>query len=168
MVDVTRLNESQQKAIESIDGQVMIDAVAGSGKTTVLTHRVKNMIDQGIKPGSIMLTTFTKKATEEMTERLGTLIPKIKLMQITIGTTHSIGYRILAKEYEALGDPMHKAFRNRNILMNSKLKYFTEGVIKDIMYDRSIPIDLKEEIKELPIPHLLRVVGGCKNEGIGP
>jgi DNA helicase-2/ATP-dependent DNA helicase PcrA len=136
--------------------------------TRVLTHRVAYMIEElGIKPSSIMLTTFTKKATEEMTERLAALIPKMKLMQITIGTTHSIGYRILAKEYENMDHPLAVTFKKRNILMNGRLKVFVDQVIKDIMYDRTVEFTVKEQLKDIAVPQLMKAIGLSKNEGIG-
>ena len=162
------LNPSQLRAVVTVDGPVQINAVAGSGKTRVLTHRTAYMVKScNIKPGNILLTTFTKKATEEMTERLGSLIPKMKLMQMTIGTTHSIGYRILAKEYEAMNHPLHAAFKKRNVLMNGKLKIFSEQVIKDIMYDRTVQFEVKEQLKEIAVPQLMKAIGLSKNEGIG-
>lgn len=161
------LNPSQEKAVLAIDGRIQINAVAGSGKTRVLTHRTAHMItDLKIKPKNIMLTTFTKKASEEMTERLSKLIPQMKLMQLTIGTTHSIGYRILKKEYEALGNPLFQAFKKKDgVLMGASQKYFAESVIKAIMMDRTVEFNIKEELRDLPVPGLLKVVGLTKNEG---
>lgn len=164
---MTKLNESQQKAVEAIEGLVMIDAVAGSGKTTVLTHRVKNMLDSGIKPKNILLTTFTKKATEEMTERLSKLVSNMQLLQMTVGTMHSIGYRILKKEYEALNHPLASAFKKNNVLMNSKQKFFVEKVAKEIIHDRSVPFDIKAELKDLAVPQLIKAISDSKNRGIG-
>lgn len=164
---MSELNAKQQEAVDNFKGRMTVDATAGSGKTHTLVRRVKNMLDNGVKPGSIMMTTFTKKASEEMTTRLGTLVPKIKVMQMTIGTTHSIGYRILAKEYDNMNHPMSAAFKKRNILMGSKQKYFAEEVVKEIMYDRKVPYGMKEEIKEIPIPAFLKAIGLSKNQGEG-
>ncbi|UNY49127.1 ATP-dependent DNA helicase [Bacillus phage SP82G] len=84
--------------------------MAGSGKTRVLTSRIAYMLSTGIKARHILCTTYTKKATQEMTERLSKLISSLQLAQITIGTTHSIGYRILAEELEGVGQPTIRCF----------------------------------------------------------
>lgn len=162
-----QLNPSQDSAVKAIEGKVTIDAVAGSGKTTVLTHRVKHMLDSGIKPKNILITTFTKKASDEMYTRLATLIPQLKLMQIPMGTTHSIGYRILNKEYEAIGEPLVAAFKKRNVLMNSKHKFFVKDIIKSMLNDRSVAFDIKQEIKDAPYPLLSAIISNNKNAGIG-
>jgi DNA helicase-2/ATP-dependent DNA helicase PcrA len=161
------LNPSQLRAVLTLDGPVQINAVAGSGKTRVLTHRIAWMRLRGIKASEILCTTFTKKATEEMTTRLSQLVPKLYLQQITLGTTHSIGYRILAKEYENIGNPMMWAFKKRNILMNGKLKIFVDHTVKEIMNDRTVQFQVKEQLRDIAIPQLMKAIGLSKNEGIG-
>lgn len=138
-----------------------------SHNTRVLTHRVAYMLEQGIKPNSILLTTFTKKATTEMTDRLSRLIPKMKLSMITIGTSHSIGYRILKKEYEAMGNPLVSAFKRRDgVLTNGVLKRYAEDIKQEIIRDRTIDFEVKNELKNITVPQLLKVVGLSKNNGI--
>lgn len=161
------LNPSQLRAVLTLDGPVQINAVAGSGKTRVLTHRIAWMRHRGIKATEILCTTFTKKATEEMTTRLSQLVPKLYLQQITLGTTHSIGYRILAKEYENMGNPMMWAFKKRNILMNGKLKIFVDHTVKEIMNDRTVQFQVKEQLRDIAVPQLMKAIGLSKNEGIG-
>jgi DNA helicase-2/ATP-dependent DNA helicase PcrA len=161
------LNPSQLRAVLTLEGPVQINAVAGSGKTRVLTHRIAWMRLRGIKAGQILCTTFTKKATEEMTTRLAQLVPKLYLQQITLGTTHSIGYRILAKEYDNMGNPMSLAFKKRNVLMNGKLKIFVDQTIKEIMNDRTVQFSVKEQLRDIAVPQLMKAIGLSKNEGIG-
>ena len=164
------LNPSQLKAVLTVDGPVQINAVAGSGKTRVLTTRTAYMINQlKIKPSSIMLTTFTKKATEEMKERLSALIPKMAMAQVTVGTTHSIGYRILKKEYVTMGHHLAPAFASRKgmLVPNSvDCKKFIEKVKKAIMFDRTVQFSVKQELRDMPTPKLLKVISGAKSEGI--
>lgn len=159
------LNEGQAKAVQSVEGTLQINAVAGSGKTRVLTHRIAYMVNElGIKPGSIMCTTFTKKATEEMKERLGKLISKLAMEQITIGTTHSIGYRILAKEYANMNHHLAPAFRKK-ILINFEHKKFTEQIKKSIISDRTVPFSVKEFVRDIPLPQFIKVISGSKMYG---
>ena len=81
------LNEEQQNAVTQFKGAVQVVASAGSGKTTVLTRRIAYMLNEGIKPHSILAVTFTKKAANEMQSRLKKLVPSKKIAEnIAIGT----------------------------------------------------------------------------------
>lgn len=68
------LNTEQLLAVTTIDGPVLIDAGAGSGKTHTLTNRVAYIIDNGTTPESILLLTFTNNAAEEMRNRANKLL----------------------------------------------------------------------------------------------
>ena len=61
------LSEEQKKAVEHGDGPMMVLAGPGAGKTTVITHRVKYLIEkQGVNPAQILVVTFSKAASLEM------------------------------------------------------------------------------------------------------
>ena len=62
----SELNEQQQKAVTSLNGPQLIIAGAGTGKTRTLVYRVAYLVESGIKPESILLLTFTRKAAQEM------------------------------------------------------------------------------------------------------
>ena len=96
------LNEPQRKAVEHIDGPLMIIAGAGSGKTRVLTYRTAHLIDKGVDPFSILLLTFTNKAAGEMRHRIETVIGT-QAKNIWMGTFHSVFAKILRFEGERLG-----------------------------------------------------------------
>lgn len=160
-------NPSQLRAATSIEGPVQINAVAGSGKTFVLTRRIAYMRYKGIKPQNIFCTTFTKKATGEMLERLGKLVPKMFIQQMTLGTTHSIGYKILSKEYKAMNHPLAAAFdRGKDILMGGPHKIFVEKLKTDIMKDMSIPYEVKAELNDIAALQLMKAIANSKNEGM--
>src|SRR5690606_3494765 len=74
--------------------------------------------------------------------------------------------RILAKEYENMNNPMYQAFKKRNVLMNGKLKIFCDKVIKDITMDRTVQFSVKEQLRDIAIPQLIRAVGQSKNAGM--
>ena len=63
-------NDAQKRAIEHVDGPMIVLAGPGSGKTTVITHRVKFLIETaGVAPSGILVVTFTKAAASEMKNR---------------------------------------------------------------------------------------------------
>ena len=66
-MDLTRFTEEQRVAITHTDGPMLVLAGPGSGKTTVITERVRYLIEEcGVHPGNILVITFTKAAAEEM------------------------------------------------------------------------------------------------------
>ncbi len=97
------LNESQRAAVEYITGPSLVIAGAGSGKTRVLTYKIAYLLQQGMKPWSIMALTFTNKAAREMKERIGKLVGEDLSAHLYMGTFHSIFSRILRAEAEQLG-----------------------------------------------------------------
>ena len=74
MIDLNILNKEQKVAVSTLQGPVLCIAGAGSGKTTTLTYRVANLIENGINPASILLLTFTKKAANDMLQRVKNLV----------------------------------------------------------------------------------------------
>lgn len=62
-------NQAQMTALEHRDGPMMVLAGPGSGKTTVITHRIKRLLEAGVDPSGILVITFTKAAATEMKER---------------------------------------------------------------------------------------------------
>ena len=99
------LSEEQRKAVECIDGPVLIVAGAGSGKTRVLTSRTAYIIDQGCPPEQIMALTFTKKAAGEMKERIAAMVGGRNSWKICMGTFHSVFIRFLREFADRLGYP---------------------------------------------------------------
>ncbi len=103
-------NESQIGAISHYLGPAIILAGPGSGKTTVITHRIKNLIQKhNVAPEKIMVVTFTKAAAVHMEQRFLKVIdadsdmPK-KTYTVTFGTFHSIYYKVLRHTYNYKGD----------------------------------------------------------------
>lgn len=97
-------NKSQIQAISHMDGPAMVLAGPGSGKTTVITHRIKNLIEKAeVRPENILVVTFTKAAAISMQKRFATLMNGGKGQLVTFGTFHSVFYKILRKSrrYEA-------------------------------------------------------------------
>ena len=96
-------SKAQTQAIMHKDGPMMVLAGPGSGKTTVITHRVQYLTKEyGIDPGDILVITFTRAAAEEMRERYEALIGGGS--RVTFGTFHSIFFRILKLAYRYTAD----------------------------------------------------------------
>ncbi len=100
------LNEEQRKAVECIEGPVMIIAGAGSGKTRVLTYRIAYLLKQGVDPFRVLSLTFTNKAAAEMKERIIELIGG-EARNLWMGTFHSVFARLLRREADKLGYPQN-------------------------------------------------------------
>lgn len=97
------LDEFQENAVKNPNNQILIVAGPGSGKTTVLTKRLAYMISEKNVPAEKCLAiTFTRKAAQEMRERLSKLL-KEKVAGLNIHTFHSLCFSILKENYETLG-----------------------------------------------------------------
>lgn len=86
------LDEQQQKIVETPYSAVLVSAASGSGKTAVLTERIRYLLDNGVDPTKIVAITFTNAAAEEMVLRIGE-----KAKDAFIGTIHSYANRLLVK-----------------------------------------------------------------------
>ena len=97
------LNEAQRRAVEALDGPVLVLAGAGTGKTRVLTTRLAHILaTRRAFPGEVLAVTFTNKAAREMRERLDAMIGEIA-NGVWLGTFHAIAARILRRHAEAVG-----------------------------------------------------------------
>ncbi len=100
------LNPAQKQAVETCEGPVLILAGAGSGKTRVLTHRMANIIAQGLAaPDDILCVTFTNKAAKEMEHRIFKLLSDLNIpvtRDLWVNTFHSFCVRILRKHIDLL------------------------------------------------------------------
>lgn len=147
-----RLNEAQQKAITHGKGPCLVLAGPGSGKTAVITHRTRYLIEEaGIHPEQILVITFTKAAAMEMKERFRILMQDINV-PCTFGTFHSIFFLILRNAYGYSGGQVLAEEQKRGILssiiQSMELEYEDEeellqGLISEITTVKSEYIDLE-------------------------
>ncbi|MFA4845682.1 MAG: UvrD-helicase domain-containing protein, partial [Patescibacteria group bacterium] len=92
---LTKLNPEQKTAVTHVSGPLMIVAGAGTGKTTVVTHRIAWLIQEGhAKPEDILALTFTDKAAGEMEERVDRLLP-YGYVDLQISTFHAFAEKLL-------------------------------------------------------------------------
>lgn len=160
------LNNEQVEVVLTPKGIVQVDATAGSGKTHSVVRRVAFMVKVlGIKPGNIVMTTFTKKATEEMTKRLRKHLTDVQVKAMRVGTTHSIGFGILRKWCGDVNHPMTAAME-KDVLMKNKQTRFLEDTHKSLMNDRTIPFEVKEHLRDVGLKQFQKAIGLSKNDDI--
>jgi len=126
------LNQDQLQAIKYGAGPILIIAGAGTGKTTVITERIKYLIQEELaKPSEILALTFTDKAAREMEERVDQLVP-YGYTQMWISTFHAFADQVLRQQASQIGlDPHYRLMTEaetiqlvKNNLFKFKLKYF--------------------------------------------
>lgn len=130
--DNKKLNKEQLTAVRFGDGPLLIVAGAGTGKTTVITERIKNLIKkEKAKPAEILALTFTEKAAREMETRVDMALP-YGYTQMWITTFHAFGERVLRQDAINIGlDPGFKLMTSaesviffRKNLFSFNLNYF--------------------------------------------
>ena len=136
------LNNEQVKAVNHIDGPMLVLAGAGSGKTKVLTSRIANLIENGVSPYNILAITFTNKAAKEMKDRVVRLIGN-SANNIQISTFHSLGLKILKENYNLLGYE-----RNFTIIDSDDVLTIIKKIMKDLNLakERYNPRELRNKI----------------------
>ncbi|HVT01279.1 MAG TPA: ATP-dependent DNA helicase [Patescibacteria group bacterium] len=123
------LNKQQKEAVEHKSGPLLIIAGAGTGKTTVITERIKYLIvDEKVPPANILALTFTDKAAFEMQERVDILLP-YGYTNLWIHTFHSFCDRILRDEAHAIGlDPGYKLITEAEGVLLMRQNIFNLGL----------------------------------------
>ncbi|MCA0274095.1 MAG: UvrD-helicase domain-containing protein [Proteobacteria bacterium] len=98
------LNPEQRRAVEAVEGPVLMLAGAGTGKTRALTARIAHILGRGLaRPNEILAVTFTNKAAREMKERVGRLLGGSVEGLPWMGTFHSLSVKILRRHAELVG-----------------------------------------------------------------
>lgn len=136
------MNKQQKKAVEAVEGRILILAGAGSGKTRVLTHRIAYLIATlEVNPQAILGLTFTNKAALEMRQRMSTLVDEKLSKDVTLVTFHSFCLQILRSHIERLGyTPRFTLYNEHDVkrLMN----YITRDILG---HDGDLPSFTKAE-----------------------
>ena len=96
------LNPAQLEAVTASNGPILVIAGAGSGKTRTLVYRVARLVESGASPESILLLTFTRKASQEMLDRAAAL-SDARCRFVSGGTFHSLALRVLRRHAESVG-----------------------------------------------------------------
>lgn len=149
---MSSFNEAQTAAVCHKDGPMMVLAGPGSGKTLVITHRTRYLIEQcGVHPSHILVVTFTKAAAREMKDRFMKLAGNQNL-PVVFGTFHSIFFTILKHAYRytsanVLGEEIKRQYI-REIILKCKLELddeadFIANIISEISMVKSEMISLE-------------------------
>lgn len=110
-----QFNNSQLKAVKHKTGPMLVIAGPGSGKTTVLTARIRNLIEEySVNPATILVITFTKAAANEMKSRFNNMMGKST--NVTFGTFHAVFFMILRAAYNYSVDSIIKEDVRQNII----------------------------------------------------
>jgi len=157
---LSKLNKEQKEAVTFDKGPLLIVAGAGTGKTTVLTHRIAYLIkEKGIKPEEILAVTFTEKAAREMEERVEKLLP-FGYYDFWISTFHSFCDRILKRYGLSIGIPTnYKLLEQTGSWILIKKNFDKFNFLKEYR-----PLGNPTKFIEALVSHF----GHCKNEGIYP
>ncbi len=153
------LNQEQREAVESGSGPLLIIAGAGSGKTTVITERIKKLIVQDkVKAEEILALTFTEKAAQEMEERVDIALP-FGYSQLWISTFHSFCDRVLRAQ--ALNIGLSPDFRL--LTTAQEIKFFTDHLF-DFKLDYFRPLGNPTKFVNGLLQHFSRL----KDEDVSP
>lgn len=126
-------SEQQRQAIRHVKGSMLVIAGPGSGKTTVITERIKYLIESaGVSPADILVITFTRAAAREMESRFHELI-RGREYHVRFGTFHSVFFWIIKTAYN---------LNSSDVISDDEKKNVLERILKQI----SVQYDNKEDI----------------------
>lgn len=120
------LNEDQKKAVKWYDGPVLVIGTPGSGKTTVIVERIRNLIlEHKVDPSKILVITFTRAAAQSMLDRFfkRSIDSDFSGRRVRFGTFHSFFFWILKTAY---------GFQNESILSEDERRNIIEDILRTV------------------------------------
>lgn len=120
------LNEDQKKAVKWYDGPVLVIGTPGSGKTTVIVERIRNLIlEHKVDPSKILVITFTRAAAQSMQDRFlkRSIDSDFSGRRVRFGTFHSFFFWILKTAY---------GFQNESILTEDERRNIIEDILRTV------------------------------------
>lgn len=155
---VHELDESQQTAVMWDGGPLLVEAGPGTGKTRTLVRRIQHRLEKESNPASFLALTFSRKAAEEMRERIAAMNPDASI-EMWVGTFHQFGLELVTKWPLQSG----RTSNVRTLDQTGQLELLEANLEK-------LPLrhfqNLYEPAYEL-VP-VLRVISRCKDELITP
>lgn len=136
-VPFEKLNEAQKKAVRAEGARILILAGPGTGKTEVLGHRIKYLIEErNVNPSEILAITFTVKAAQKMVDRLKKF-PVFSPLDIRTLTIHGEAWRILCQNQRG----------KRSIIDDDEMKMLLQDAVEDLELDNLKIKEVKREIE---------------------
>ena len=139
---MSSMNQRQQEAVDTLDGPLLLLAGAGTGKTTVIVHRIANLVQHGIPPRAILAVTFTRKAAREMQERISAFVGPQRAGEMTISTFHAFCVKVLRRHIALLGYNPHFTIGQEGDRIGlvaeimTQLRQIGQGYNRDLWCDR--------------------------------
>lgn len=163
---IERLNPPQKEAVTTLHGPILVIAGAGSGKTSVLTTRIANLIENGVPPQRILALTFTKKAAEEMRTRI-TNMTGDRARLITMGTFHSVFIRFLRPFADRIFFPGNFTILDEDD-STACLKRIIEGILMEGWppkenWSKEMKEEYKKRMSAYPVRQVKETISSCKN-----
>jgi DNA helicase-2/ATP-dependent DNA helicase PcrA len=154
---MAKLNDNQLEAVNFEFGSLLVVAGAGTGKTSLITERIVNLINnKNVEPQNILAVTFTEKAAREMVERLDEKMP-LGYYEPKVCTYHSFCMDVLKEDGHEMG-------------MNTNFKLITDAEQWMLLRKEIYKLNLKElRPKNNPgkyINDLLKLFSKCTDENI--
>ena len=147
------LNKSQLQSVCHDKGPMMVLAGPGSGKTMVITHRVKWLIEHaGVHPAGILVVTFTKAAADEMRQRFVSLMDG-RTMPVSFGTFHAIFFSVLKHAYN---------YTASNIIREEQKQQLIREIIEDMPVEPDNVSEFVNDVLSEILSEALVAVGGPK------
>lgn len=152
------LGDSQKTAATWSSGPLLVDAGPGTGKTRTLIHRIKLLLEKEPQPGEILALTFSKKAAEEMRERLSATNAEAAI-EMSVGTFHAFGLELIMKWPSGIGRTT-----NVRVLDEAGSLELLEENLEDL------PLRHYQNLYEpaYELVHVLRAISRAKDELISP
>lgn len=164
---MSRMNQRQQEAVDTLDGPLLLLAGAGTGKTTVIVHRIANLVQHGIPPRAILAVTFTRKAAREMQERISAFVGPQRAGEMTISTFHAFCVKVLRRHIALLGYNPHFTIGQEGDRIGlvaeimTQLRQIGQGYNRDLWCDRISMAKAAgltpEDVRQMDYPHCQEV-----------
>lgn len=147
---LSRLNENQLRAVHTVDGPILLLAVPGSGKTTVLVNRLGYMIFcKGINPDSILALTYNRAAIRDMSDRFAKVFGEENRNLVEFRTINGICQKIIMRYANMIGKSAFSLCDDDKLLAK---------VITDIMVKKFVEYPTESEVKAVK-----SLITYCKN-----
>ncbi len=156
------LNPAQYEAVTHKNGPALVIAGAGTGKTRTLVYRVAYLIENSVQPESILLLTFTRKASSEMLRRASSLLDG-RCEKVSGGTFHSYALQVLRQYANLLGfessfsvidqsdsEDTINLIRNQFKFDKSKKRFPQKNTLQDIY---SLAVNKRESLEKIIDKH---------------